>query len=92
MKSLGILYSDDIYTNMGLLVSDQCLHSIKFAIFQGTDKLVFKDRKEFKDSLFNQLKMRIKLLIFITEQKRHSVIYCVQTKETILKMPFVKHC
>ena len=55
MKNLGILSSDDIYTNMGLLVSDQCKHSIKFAIFQGSDKLVFKDRKELTGSLFAQL-------------------------------------
>lgn len=55
MKNLGILSADDIYTNMGLLVSDQCKHSIKFAIFQGTDKLVFKDRKEFTGSIFAQL-------------------------------------
>ncbi|MGC6177352.1 ATP-binding protein [Lacrimispora sp. 38-1] len=55
MKNLGILSSDGIYTNMGLLVSDQCKHSIKFAIFQGTEKLVFRDRKEFTGSLFTQL-------------------------------------
>ena len=55
MKNLGILSSDGIFTNMGLLVSDQCRHSVKFAVFQGTDKLVFKDRKEFTGSLFEQL-------------------------------------
>lgn len=46
MKNSGILSPDDIYTNMGLLVSDQCIHSVKFAVFQGSDKLVFKNRKE----------------------------------------------
>jgi ATP-dependent DNA helicase RecG len=55
MKNLGILSTDDIYTNMGLLVSDQCKHSIKFAVFQGNDKLVFKYRKELTGSLFAQL-------------------------------------
>ncbi len=55
MKNLGILSPDDIYTNLGLLVSEQCKHSIKFAIFQGSDKLVFKDRKELTGSLFTQL-------------------------------------
>ena len=55
MENLGIMTSDKIYTNMGLLVSDQCKHSIKCAIFQGTDKSVFKDRREFTGSLFNQL-------------------------------------
>lgn len=56
MRNLGILSGEDLFTNMGLLVSDQCRHSIKFAVFQGSDKLVFKDRKEFSGSVFDQLK------------------------------------
>ncbi|MGB8454116.1 MAG: RNA-binding domain-containing protein [Anaerocolumna sp.] len=64
MKNLSILSSDDIYTNMGLLVSEQCKHSIKFAIFQGIDKLVFKDRKELTDSLFAQLTDAYKTIDF----------------------------
>lgn len=69
MKNLGILSSDDIYTNMGLLVSDQCKHSIKFAIFQGTDKLVFKDRKELTGSLFTQLTDAYKTIDFYNGTK-----------------------
>ena len=64
IKNLGILSSDDIYTNLGLLVSDQCRHSIKFAIFQGNDKLVFKDRKELTGSLFTQLADAFKTIDF----------------------------
>lgn len=69
MKNLGILSSDEIYTNMGLLVSDQCKHSIKFAIFQGTDKLVFKDRKELTGSLFTQLTDAYKTIDFYNSTK-----------------------
>ncbi len=69
MKNLGILTSDDIYTNMGLLVSDQCKHSIKLAIFQGTDKLVFKDRKELIGSLFAQLTDTYKTIDFYNGTK-----------------------
>lgn len=69
MKNLGIISSDDIYTNMGLLVSDQCKHSIKFAIFQGTDKLVFKDRKELTGSLFAQLTDAYKTIDFYNGTK-----------------------
>lgn len=54
-KNLGIINNDDIYTNLGLLVSDECKHSIKLAVFQGDDKSVFKDRKEFNGSIFKQL-------------------------------------
>lgn len=69
MKNLGILSTDDIYTNMGLLVSDQCKHSIKFAIFQGTDKLVFRDRKEFSGSIFRQLTDAYKAIDFYNGTK-----------------------
>lgn len=69
MKNTGILSSDGIYTNMGLLVSDQCRHSIKFAIFQGTDKLVFRDRKEFTGSLFTQLTDAYKTIDFYNGTK-----------------------
>ncbi|WP_312159812.1 RNA-binding domain-containing protein [Oscillibacter sp.] len=69
MKNLGILSPDDIYTNMGLLVSDQCKHSIKFAIFQGPDKLVFRDRKEFTGSLFAQLTDAYKTIDFYNGTK-----------------------
>jgi len=69
MKNLGILSSDDIYTNMGLLVSDQCKHSIKFAVFQGSDKLVFKDRKELTGSLFAQLTDAYKTVDFYNGTK-----------------------
>ncbi len=69
MKNLGILSSDDIYTNMGLLVSDQCKHSIKFAVFQGTDKLVFRDRKELTGSLFAQLTDAYKTIDFYNSTK-----------------------
>lgn len=69
MKNLGIISYDEIYTSMGLLVSDQCKHSIKFAVFQGTDKLVFKDRKEFNGSLFTQLKDAYKAIDFYNGTK-----------------------
>lgn len=69
MKNLGILTGDDIYTNLGLLVSDQCKHSIKFAVFQGLDKLVFKDRKELIGSLFDQLTDAFKTIDFYNGTK-----------------------
>ncbi|MBT9138661.1 MAG: hypothetical protein DDT31_01235 [Syntrophomonadaceae bacterium] len=69
MKNLGIFSEDDIYTNMGLLVSDQCKHSIKFAVFQGTDKLVFKDRKELTGSVFGQLADAFRTIDFYNSTK-----------------------
>ncbi len=55
MKNLGIVGEDGLYTNLGLLLSDQCGHSIKIAVFQGSDKAVFRDRKEIAGSLIKQL-------------------------------------
>ena len=55
--SLGVLNSDDgLFTNLAVLLSDECEHTIKVAIFDGNDKKTFKDRKEFIGSLFKQLR------------------------------------
>lgn len=55
MRTLGLIDSDGYYTNAGLLLSDQCEHSIKCAIFEGTGKTHFKARKEFFGSVLKQL-------------------------------------
>jgi ATP-dependent DNA helicase RecG len=54
-KSLGLIRADGRYSNLALLVSDQCQYSIKAAIFGGTTKEIFKDRKEFSGSVFRQI-------------------------------------
>ncbi|WP_168123455.1 RNA-binding domain-containing protein [Paenibacillus sp. HB172176] len=53
--SLKLMSADGIYSNLGLLLSDQCRHSIKLAVFEGVTKAVFKDRREFVGSLLTQL-------------------------------------
>ena len=55
MKTLGIMTHDGVYTNLGLLLSDQCVHTIKAAVFQGTTQNEFRDRKEFSGFLFRQM-------------------------------------
>lgn len=50
-KTLNIINSGNKYTNLGLLLSDECPYSIKCAIFNGNNKLEFKDRKEFEGSV-----------------------------------------
>lgn len=54
-KSLGLIGRDGCYTNLALLLSDQCEHKIKFAVFSGVEKGIFKDRHEFSGSLFRQV-------------------------------------
>jgi ATP-dependent DNA helicase RecG len=54
-KTHGLMDADGIYTNLGLLLSDQCQHTIKIAVFKGLEKDEFLTRKEFGGSLFLQL-------------------------------------
>lgn len=55
MRTLGLVTEDGYYTNLGLLFSDQCEHSIKCARYLGNDKLEFQDRKEFSGSILTQV-------------------------------------
>ena len=55
MQTLGMVSQDGIYSNVALLLSDQCSHTIKAAAFSGTDKTTFQDRREFGGSLFQQM-------------------------------------
>ncbi|MDE6456377.1 MAG: putative DNA binding domain-containing protein [Dysosmobacter sp.] len=54
-RTLGLVSEDGVFTNLGLLLSDQCMHTAKLAVFQGSSKTVFKDRAEFAGSLFKQM-------------------------------------
>jgi len=54
-KTLFLQTVDGVYTNLGLLLSDQAVHTVKLAVFEGIEKEVFKDRREFSGSLLKQL-------------------------------------
>ena len=56
MKTFNIIDDDGLYTNLGLLLSEQCPHTIKAAVFEGSTKEIFKDRFEFSGSLLKQMK------------------------------------
>ena len=55
MQTLGMISADGIYSNVALLLSDQCPSTIKAATFSGEDKGTFQDRREFDGSLFQQM-------------------------------------
>lgn len=55
MKTLGLIDNDGYFTNAALLLSDQCEHGIKCAIYEDTTKLEFKARKEFYGSILKQI-------------------------------------
>lgn len=55
MRTLHLIGEDDMYTNLAFLLSEQCTHMIKLAVFEGSKKSVFKDRRELSGSLLGQL-------------------------------------
>lgn len=54
-RTLQLISADGTYSNLGMLLSDQCISIIKMAVFEGSKKTVFHDRKELSGSLFKQL-------------------------------------
>ena len=55
-RALGLTQEKDgLYTNLALLLSDQCLHTVKVAVFGDEANTVFKDSKDFGGSIFTQL-------------------------------------
>lgn len=54
-RTLNIIGPDSTYTNLGMLLSDQCVHTIKLAVFEGSKKSIFRDRRELSGSLLTQL-------------------------------------
>ncbi|MCR5297317.1 MAG: transcriptional regulator, partial [Clostridiales bacterium] len=61
---LGIYLQDEnLFSNLALLLSDQCAHSIKTAVFGDDANTVFKDRKEFGGSVFAQLEEAFQYLL-----------------------------
>ena len=55
-RALGVTQkSDELYTNLALIISDQCAHTTKVAVFGDESNTTFKDNKEFGGSIFKQL-------------------------------------
>lgn len=55
-RALGISQkNDELFTNLALIVSDQCTHTTKVAVFGDDSNTSFKDNKEFGGSIFRQL-------------------------------------
>lgn len=55
-RALGVTQkNDELFTNLALILSDQCAHTIKVAVFGDDANTSFKDNKEFGGSVFKQL-------------------------------------
>ena len=55
MRTLHLIGEDGTFTNLAFLLSEQCTHTVKLAVFEGSKKSVFKDRTELFGSLLEQL-------------------------------------
>ena len=60
-RALGIT-QNGVYTNLALLLSDQCLHTTKIAVFNDESCTEFRDSKEFGGSIFKQFENAINYL------------------------------
>lgn len=60
-RVLGIT-QNDIYTNLALLLSDQCLHTTKIAVFKDEFCTEFRDSKEFGGSVLKQFEDSVNYL------------------------------
>lgn len=69
-SALGIKnISDKMYTNLALIVSDQCEHTIKIAVFSDDSNTVFKAHKEFGCSVFKQIDEAFEYLMLCNQNR-----------------------
>ncbi|MGV8083900.1 MAG: RNA-binding domain-containing protein [Coriobacteriia bacterium] len=55
IRTLGLLDAEGLYTNLGLILSDQCPPMVKSALFDDDDRGVFTAREEYSGSILKQL-------------------------------------
>lgn len=55
MRTMKLINQDGYYTNLAMLLSDQCFHTIQFARFQGTEMGIFTERRRLTGSILKQL-------------------------------------
>ena len=70
-RALGIT-QNEVFTNLAMLLSDQCLHTTKIAVFKDEFCTEFRDSKEFSGSVFNQFENAVNYLALCN--KTESVI------------------
>ncbi len=61
MRTLYLIGEDDTYTNLAFLLSEQCTHMIRLAVFEGSKKSVFKDRREFNRFQYSRYRLQLSL-------------------------------
>lgn len=68
--TLGIVdLNDRLYTNLALIVSDQCEHTVKIAVFADSTNTVSRAHKEFGGSVFKQIEDAFEYLMLCNHNK-----------------------
>ena len=88
MQTLGMVSQDGIYSNVALLLSDQCSHTIKAAAFSGTDKTTF----HLAVPCSSRWRKCTLISICGIRQKPHLKDYIAEIPVIILKKRSGKHC
>ena len=72
-RVLGMtLSTDGLYSNLAEILSDQCCHTTKVAVFADAANTEFRDSKEFGGSVFEQLDSVFLTLRFATKYRHLS--------------------
>lgn len=80
-RALGMTQRNDaIYTNLALLLSDQCPHTTKIAVFSDETCTEFRDSREFGGSVFKQFEDTVSYLALCN--KTSSIIKGVVRTDT----------
>lgn len=61
-RKFGIINANNEYTNLGLILSDECPHTIKVAVYKDNTYNSFIDRKEFVGSVIRQIDLVMEYL------------------------------
>jgi ATP-dependent DNA helicase RecG len=78
-RTLNLIDSDGYFTNAALLLSDQCEHSIKCAVYKGTGKTNFQARNEFTGSILKQMEEAFQYIN--TQNNLHSSIVLLKRED-----------
>ena len=90
-RALGIT-QNDIYTNLALLLSDQCHHTIKIAVFKDEFCTEFRDSRNSAALFSNNLRIPSTILLCATRRFPRSKDLFARISRTTPKKPFAKHC
>ncbi len=84
IKANYLINNNDLYTNLGLLLSDQCQHTIKLAVFKNEKNTNSEDIYEFKGSILEQFDLAYSFIDSYNETSDNPLYSMEIIKEALL--------